>query len=198
MKEMFTTFEISQFCDVFMTTVANWIDNGKLPAHRTPGGHRRVKRQDLLAFLTRYGMPVPEELLEKMERKVLIVDDDLHTVELLQKAFAQSPNLVLRTARDGFEAGKQVVVFRPHVLIIDVVLPVLDGLQVCQNMKRDPVTRDIRIIVCTGHSDEATRRDFEKLGVDLYLEKPLDLRSLLSQVEDLAAQAAAAQPLKAV
>jgi excisionase family DNA binding protein len=197
MKETFTTFEISQFCNVFMTTVANWIDNGKLAAYRTPGGHRRVKRRDLLDFLTKYGMPVPEELLEKTERKVLIVDDNLEMLEMLERLFARNPNLVVRSAHDGFEAGKQVVVFRPDVLIIDVVLPGLDGLQVCRDMKSDPITRDIRIVVTTGHSDPLTRQEFEKLGVDLYLEKPLDLEPLLRQVEALAATAAS-RPLKAV
>lgn len=185
-KETFTTFEISQFCNVFITTVANWIDEGKLPAYRTPGGHRRVNRRDLLEFLSKYGMPVPEALLETAEKKILVVDDNAEMVELLRQALLkQNPRHIVRTAGDGFEAGKQVAVFQPHVVILDIVLPGLDGLQVCQNIRKDPATRGMHVIVITGHDEKDTRAAFDRLGVDAYMQKPVNIQKLLARVQEL-------------
>lgn len=186
MKETFTTFEISQFCNVFITTVANWIDEGKLPAYRTPGGHRRVVRRDLLEFLGKYGMPIPETLLESGEKKILVVDDNPDMVEIVKSAlFRDNPQYIIRTADNGFEAGKQVAVFRPHVAILDVVLPGLDGLQVCQNLRKDPLTSSIHVIVITGHDEKSTREEFKKLGVDDYMEKPLNMEKLTARVKEI-------------
>lgn len=186
MKDTFTTFEISQFCNVFITTVANWIDEGKLPAYRTPGGHRRVMRKDLLDFLAKYEMPVPEALLESNEKKILVVDDNPETVEMIKQALQkQNPAYILRTADNGFEAGKQVAVFRPHIVILDVVLPGLDGLQVCQNIRKDPLTSGIHVIIITGHDEKSTREEFHHLGIDAYMEKPLDLVKLTGRVIEI-------------
>src|SRR5688572_21704399 len=172
-KETFTTFEISRYCNVFVTTVANWIDEGKLPAYRTPGGHRRVMRRDLLDFMAKYNIPVPDDLSDSREMKVLVVDDDADMVQIVTDALLrQDPAYVIRTADNGFEAGKQVATFRPHVVILDVVLPGLDGLQVCRNLRQDPLTRDIRVIVISGRDVEATSREFSGLGVEAFLQKP--------------------------
>lgn len=185
-KETYTTFEISQFCNVFITTVSNWVDEGKLPAYRTPGGHRRVKRQDLLIFLEKYGMPVPHELLESQEKKILIVDDNPETVEMLKSLLkTQNANYIIRTADNGFEAGKQVVSFHPDLLILDVVLPGWNGIQVCQNLRRDPATRDIRVIVMTGHDGMDSHEEFMRLKVDAFMEKPFEIPDFSEKVKDI-------------
>ncbi len=185
-KEIFTTFEISQFCNVFITTVANWIDEGKLPAYRTPGGHRRVVRRDLLNFLEKYGIPIPEALLANDEKKILVVDDNPDMVDIIVQALQRSnPHYIIRTANNGFEAGKQVVTFRPHVAILDVVLPGLDGLQLVQNLRKDPLTKPMHVIVITGHDERSTRKEFQNLDVDAYMEKPLSLDLLVKRVSEV-------------
>lgn len=69
-EKPFTTFEVSKMCGVGHTTVSYWVDEGKLPAYRTPGGHRRITREDLLGFLKQYRIPVPRRL-EQMADSVL-------------------------------------------------------------------------------------------------------------------------------
>jgi len=186
MKETFTTYEISQICNVFVSTVANWVDEGKLPAYRTPGGHRRVLKKDLSDFLLKYHMPIPNLLLEQEEKKILIVDDDSRVVKLTRNALLKrDPSYVISTASDGFEAGKQVISFKPHVVILDIVLPGLDGFEVCQNMKRDPTTAGISVIVITGHDEPSMRQQFKNLGIDDYLVKPMNLDQLADKVQEL-------------
>ena len=87
-KKTFTTFDIAGMLDVYPTTVADWIDNGKLKAFTTPGGHRRVNSEDLLEFLKKYNMPIPAEMVSSEnteKKKILIVDDDPKFVKSIEK-----------------------------------------------------------------------------------------------------------------
>ncbi len=61
-NDILTTYEVSKLCNVTLATVVNWIGQGMIPAYKTPGGHRRIKREDLIEFLKKYKMPIPEEL----------------------------------------------------------------------------------------------------------------------------------------
>ena len=75
-KDFYTTHEISRFCNVYPTTVINWIKDGLLPAYTTPGGHRRIKKIDLVKLMKKNNMPVPDELAKSGKNKVLVIDDD--------------------------------------------------------------------------------------------------------------------------
>src|SRR5437773_11375754 len=81
-RSFLTTFEISEICEVNPTTVQNWVRENKLRAFVTPGGHRRVRRGDLIAFLKKFGMPLPRGL-EDEDRLVLVVDDARDICNLL-------------------------------------------------------------------------------------------------------------------
>src|SRR5206468_10950559 len=81
-RSFLTTFEISEMCEVNPTTVQNWVRENKLRAFVTPGGHRRVGREDLMAFLKKFGMPLPRGL-ENEHRLVLVVDDEQEICNLL-------------------------------------------------------------------------------------------------------------------
>src|SRR5512146_1875037 len=75
MQGFYTTFEAARLLGVSLPTVVNWIKARRLKAHRTPGGHRRIGREDLAAFIVRHGMPMPDELTGALpaRRKALVV-----------------------------------------------------------------------------------------------------------------------------
>jgi len=81
-KSFLTTFEISQICEVNPTTVQNWVKGKKLKAYVTPGGHRRVRREDLISFMREFGMPIPTQL-GGAPTFILIVDDEKDIIDLL-------------------------------------------------------------------------------------------------------------------
>lgn len=66
-NNVLTTFQISQYCQVNISTVIHWVKTNKLPAYRTPGGHRRVSREDFIAFLKKYNLPVPSIFQEQVK-----------------------------------------------------------------------------------------------------------------------------------
>ncbi len=186
-RKTFTTFDIAKLCDVYPTTVANWIDEGKLNAFSTPGGHRRVNGKDLLKFLKKYKMPVPEELLAQksgFKKKILIVDDDpkvLRSItEVLKKKRGKDK---IYTAVDGFEAGQAVIEFGPDLVILDIMLPGINGFKVCENIREK--NKKVKIIAVTGYDTEENKNKILAAGADAYFPKPLKINELLMCMHDL-------------
>ncbi len=186
-KTIFTTFIIAKLLDVYPTTIANWIDQGKLKAFSTPGGHRRVANKDLLEFLKKYKMPVPDELIilkSPNKKKVLIVDDDPKVLKSIAAVLKKkSKKYTVFTATDGFEAGQAVIELKPDLMILDIMLPGIDGFKVCRTTRKK--NKEIKIIAVTGYHDEKNKKKILSAGADFYLRKPINIDELLNRMNDL-------------
>lgn len=179
-----TTGEITRYCQVAHFTVSTWIKAGKLRAYRTPGGHHRVRQDDFLAFLTTYRLPVPEEFAAQPAPRILVVDDDQAVVDLLTQVLRQE-NYQVQAAADGYEAGLQMATFRPHLLVLDLVMPRVNGLDLCARVKREPLTQGVKIIAMTAYVEEGQMEQALAVGADVCLEKPFRLEPLLQEVHRL-------------
>ncbi len=180
----YTTGEIAEFCDVTINAVKKWIAAGKLPAFRTPGGHYRIERRDFRAFVEKYKLHVKDRL-PKDEKKILIVDDEAHVLEFIKGALeASDEGYEIETARDGFEALIKIGSFHPGLLILDIMMPRLDGFEVCRRIKAESATKDIRILAVTAYGPDEMEK-IKKCGADLCLAKPLSLKDLLLGVNRL-------------
>src|SRR5512136_1672435 len=102
-KSVFTTFEAAKLCHVSPLSIINWVNAGKLPAFRTPGGHRRIRRDDLIRFMKESGIPVPDAMRDGSGRaKVLVVDDEPSIRRVLDEYLSGRPNpYTVATAADG-------------------------------------------------------------------------------------------------
>lgn len=177
-KKGYSTFEISKICGVYPTTVINWINQGKLKAYSTPGGHHRVTKEDLIKFLKEYNFPIPPELEDK--KKVFIVDDDEIFRETLFKAFSKKSE-IFETSKysDGYEALISVGKNKPHLMIIDIVMPKMDGLTLIKKLKENKEFSDIKIIVVSGEEIEDDKLNEIKNLTDGFFKKPIDIKNLL-------------------
>jgi len=116
MEEIFTVFQASKYCQVSSKTIINWIDAGHIDAYRTVGGHRRIEKANLEAFMRKQGIPIPEDEKVVERKRILIVDDDPIIVETLVQALEEDEHdYEIISASDGFEAGIQVNHFKPHL-----------------------------------------------------------------------------------
>lgn len=185
MKETYTTFEIGRICSVYPTTVINWIKEGKLPSFATPGGHRRVKRDDLAGFLKKYGLPLPPEFLdEKGVVRILIVDDDLEMVNLIKMVLeSEGEHWSIQSVTTGFGAGAKIFEWQPHLILLDFLMPDIDGFEVCRMLRGNPKTKHAKIIAITGLRGEEEKRKVFESGVTDYLPKPFQNRDLVSMVK---------------
>jgi two-component system alkaline phosphatase synthesis response regulator PhoP len=115
--------------------------------------------------------------------KILIVDDEEEFVELLKFRLA-SLNVEFIIAGNGVQALSQARLSRPDIILLDILLPDLDGISVCEILKRQPSTRKIPIIFMSALSSEVTRRTVAMQAEDFFT-KPLDLPRLQQRIFDL-------------
>lgn len=183
-----TTHEISQYLHVDFKTVINWCEEGKLHAYKTPGGHRRVQPDDFLTFLQQYSLPVPPKFEGRVKGtlKILIVDDEEQVRRVIRRSLRRHiPYAELFEAQDGFEAGKLILDTLPHLVILDLKLPGVDGFRVCANIKQDQRFRGTKILAVTGQNTEENKQKIIKEGADDYLPKPFDIKVLIEKVFNL-------------
>ncbi len=192
-KAVFTTFETAKLCHVSPLSIINWVNAGRLPAFRTPGGHRRIRREDLIRFMKDNGIPLPTELQEGSgKERVLVVDDEEAIRELLAEHLKQrTPSYEVVTASDGFEAGRLVATFKPDVVLLDLRMPGVDGFQVCRTIKAVPESAGTAVIAMTGfYSPEIEARILE-CGALRCFAKPVDPETLAGSIDGVFEQRAA-------
>ncbi|MGC8729347.1 MAG: response regulator [Elusimicrobiales bacterium] len=184
-KKGFTTFQISKICGVYPTTVINWINQGKLKAYVTPGGHHRVTYEELISFLKEYNFPIPKELLTT-KKKIYVVDDDEIFVRLVSKIFLKKKDLFdIFTFKDGYEALMNIKNDMPDLVVIDLVMPVMDGPTFCKKIKSEEEFKNIKIIAVTGEVlTEAKIQELKKI-TDGVFKKPIEPEEFLKFVSKL-------------
>ena len=184
--EILTVSQASKYCKVSSKTIINWIDQGHIKAYKTVGGHRRIKKEDLDKFLKEKGMPLPEEPKAEEKKKILVVDDDRIIVETIVQSLEEDEyGYEMISASDGFEAGLQVNHFKPDLMILDIMMPDINGYEVCQKIKSNPETRDIKIIVLSAYLDDEAFKQMKENGADACFSKPLPLEQLKYEVAKL-------------
>jgi excisionase family DNA binding protein len=186
-----TTSQVARLCRVTANTVANWIDAGRLPAHRTPGGHRRVRRDDLARFMDEAGMPRPDTLAADGLRRALVVDPDQAEAARLESFLCSfDPEAEVRVAHDGFEAGRLAETHRPGLVLLDLDLPGVSGLEVCRSLvegrRADPLSGETVVVGIAAHGTDEALRGALAAGALACLERPLDLERLRNLLERLA------------
>jgi len=182
-KRNLSTFAVASLLEVDPGSVVNWVDEGMLKAHRTPGGHRRVAREDLLAFLREHKMPIPKQLRASPVR-VVVVDDEPDMASMMARAIgAAHPEYEIAEANDGFQAGALIATACPDVVVLDLRMPGMDGFEVCRMIKSREDTSRAAVIAVTAYPSEESEREILECGASLCLNKPLDLPALVAQVE---------------
>ncbi len=188
----FTTFQVAKFLGVSPPTVVNWVNSGLLVAHRTPGGHRRLRSEDVAMFARAYNYPVPPQLGESSApepsggRRVMIVDDERDFAQTVADYLQLKGGYEVEVADSGFSAGLTLARFRPTVVLMDILMPDMDGFEVLRMLRQDPEMRHTPVIACTAYRDPAMEERARAEGFDGYLEKPIKFETLLELVEESA------------
>ena len=181
MKTVFTTGEAAKVCKVSQQTIIRCFDNGQLKGFRVPGSRfRRIPREALYKFLRENG--IPTDALESGKRKVLVVDDDVELVELIQRVLLDDGRFEVRTVNNGFDAGMMVKEYRPDLIVLDVMLPDINGKEVCQRVRSDANMEEVRILCISGMIEDDKIQDLKLAGADDFLHKPFDLDDLIDRM----------------
>ncbi len=181
MKTVFTTGEAAKICKVSQQTIIRCFDNGQLKGFRVPGSRfRRIPREALYKFMKDNG--IPTDALESGKRKVLLVDDDAELVEVMNKFLDEDGRFEVRIASNGFDAGMMVKEYRPDIIVLDVMLPDINGKEVCHRVRADTTLEDVRILCISGMIEEDKIQELRLAGADKFLHKPFDVEELIDEM----------------
>jgi len=184
MKAVFTTGEAADVCKVSQQTIIRCFDSGRLRGFRVPGSRfRRIPRDALLAFMKENG--IPPDSLDSGKRKILVVDDDPEIVELFVDVLERDGRFEVKTAATGYDAGVATQEFMPDLVILDYMLPDVNGNVVCQTIRKNPNFEHMKIIIVSGVVNQDEINDLLKAGADDFVKKPFNIEKLIERVGEL-------------
>jgi excisionase family DNA binding protein len=176
--KLLTPGQTARLLGVSPITVRNWARKGLLPANVTAGGHRRFEHAAVMTFAQSRNMLIFP--LEERDTRILVVEDDQQfaafVVEVL-RTIDSSAEIII--ACDGFDAGRKIQSFVPDIVLLDLMLPGIDGFSLCNNLKSDPLTQRIRVIAMSGYAKEQNIERILSAGAETCLEKPFSRADIL-------------------
>lgn len=183
-KRIFTTGEAAEVCKVSQQTIIRCFDAGRLGGFRVPGSKfRRIPRADLIKFMI--DNEIPTDVLETGIKRLLVVDDEKPIVELFQDLLGRDQRFDVKTASTGYDAGMMTENFKPHLIILDYMLPDVNGNIVCQRIRERDEFRETKIIIVSGVVNQPEIDALLKSGADEFIKKPFNIQHLMSRVNAL-------------
>ena len=186
MKKVFSTGEAAAICKVSQQTIIRCVDSGRVQGFRVPGSRfRRIPRESLIKFMKDNDIPL--DLLDSGKRKVLVVDDDPEIVELMVDVLERDGRFEIRTASSGYDAGVLTLEHRPELIILDYMLPDVNGNVVCKTIRGNKAFEHIKIIIVSGVVNQDEVEQLLKVGADAFLQKPFSIDELVGMMAELLA-----------
>ncbi len=184
-KSVYTTGEAAQICGLSQQTIIRCFDNGQLEGFKVPGSKfRRIPRSSLLKFMKEHNIPM--EGFEDDHIRVLVVDDDPEIVELFTDVLKSDGRFEVKTASTGYDAGIETQQFMPDVVILDYLLPDVNGNVVCKTIKDNPELSHIKILIISGVVNRSEVDELMKAGADEFIKKPFNIENVVKTITRLA------------
>ncbi len=183
-KRIFTTGEAAEICKVSQQTIIRCFDSGRLTGFRVPGSKfRRIPREELLRFMRLNNIPL--DIIEGATRRVLVVDDDQAILDLFTDVLTRDGRFEVKTASTGYDAGLATEAFKPHLIVLDYMLPDVNGNIVCQRIRTNQAYKDMRIVFVSGVVNQDEVKGLIAAGADDFVKKPFDIKALVARMADL-------------
>lgn len=185
--QIYSALEVANMCGVVNQTAINWIRGGHLTAFNTPGGQFRVYKDDLLDFINKRGMRVPEALLDNEPaanwKSLIIIDDDVGLNNAIYAYMTKNiSDLTVYQSFDGFDAGAQLVDKKPGFVLLDLALPGVNGQEICRKIKTDAAFGKPYVMVITALDEPGLEETLYSFGADKFFRKPLVLSTLVEAI----------------
>jgi len=183
-KQVFTTGEAADICKVSQQTIIRCFDSGRLQGFRVPGSKfRRIPRAELLRFMK--ANDIPTDVLESTRKRILVVDDDEQIVELFLDVLGRDDRFDVRSAGTGYDAGMLTEQFKPHLILLDYMLPDINGNIVCDRVRANPDLASTKIIIVSGVVKREEIDQLLKGGADDFVKKPFNINELVDRMAEL-------------
>ncbi len=183
-KQVFTTGEVAEVCQISQQTVIRCFDNARIKGFRIPGSRfRRVPREFLVLFMKENGIPLSR--LQRGKKRILVVDDDPDIVEMLTDLLQRDGRFEVQTARTGYDAGLMTQQFNPDAMILDYMLPDINGNVVLETVRKTPALAHIKVILVSGAVNPEEVQALLNAGANDFIKKPFDIDHLIARIAEL-------------
>jgi excisionase family DNA binding protein len=184
MKEVFTTGEAADVCQVSQQTIIRCFDAGRIRGFRVPGSRfRRIPRDALIQFMR--DNKIPLDRLQSGKARVLLVDDDEEIVNLFSDALKRDGRFDIRTALTGYAAGIATQEFNPDLIILDYMLPDINGNVVCKTIRQNPTFAHMKIVFISGVVNRDEIEDLLRAVADDFVQKPFHMGELIEKISKM-------------
>ncbi len=190
--EQYSSFQIGKMLNVSRQAVNQWIDKGYMNSYRTPGGHRRVRKESLLDFLHERKMPVPSGLMENRDDSnlgmrapvIYLVDDDTSFLLGMEHVFSQQiSHGEIVSYGNGYDALVAIGARTPDLLVMDLKISGLNGAEIVRHLQNNEMTRSLPIVVVTECDiTPQWRSSILQMGVEAIYTKELPVAQIGEQI----------------
>ncbi len=181
-KDVLTTGEVAKLCNVAPRTVSKWFDSGQLKGYRIPGSKdRRIPLSNLMQFMKAHGIPL--DGVHSGKTRVLIVDDESDTADVLHRVLGEQANYEVKCAKSAFEAGMECERFRPHVVLLDLHLGESDASNFAEVVHTNEDLVMTRVIAMSGKLTDGQAAGLRGRGFESFLKKPFQVRQVIQAIE---------------
>jgi excisionase family DNA binding protein len=174
-----TLGQAAKYLGVAQSTIRKWTDSGRVPAFKTPGGHRRYRQRDLDSFLEHSG-----QTSEPTGPVVLIVDDD-QGVRAFVRANLELEGYTVREAGSADEGLASLEDRLPDLILLDVMMPQVDGWEMLRRVQERHGVGSIPVIMFSGKVDEGSMAEATERGASGFLAKGFDLQQLIESTKQM-------------
>jgi excisionase family DNA binding protein len=177
-ERVYTTVDLAKVCKVSLRTAIRWVDEGRLTSFRTPGGHRRVREEDLVRFLDRYQIPFSVKPSGE-KKKILVVESRRFLEGLLKQILRRSSDThEIIVAGDLYESGIKIGLLQPDLVILGTIPKGQEIVKFCRSLRRIPEAKSTKIIVLSEKVAGGTMQELLSLGVHAVIDKPHTIEDL--------------------
>jgi excisionase family DNA binding protein len=183
-KAVFTTGEAATICKLSQQTIIRCFDSGQLEGFRVPGSKfRRIPRDRLIEFMKKNKIPL--DGMDDGRVRVLVVDDDPDIVELFVDVLKGDGRFEVATASTGYDAGVMTQQLMPDVVVLDYMLPDVNGDVVCRTIRENPELSSIKILIISAVIDRGDIDRLKQAGADDFIKKPFNIQNVVQRILEL-------------
>ena len=183
-KAVYTTGEAAEICKLSQQTIIRCFDSGQLKGFRVPNSKfRRIPRDALIEFMKKNSIPM--DGMDDDRIRVLVVDDDPQIVELFVDVLESDGRFEVATAKTGFDAGVMTLKLRPDIVVLDYMLPDINGNVVCRTIRENQDLADTRILIISGVVNPSEIEKLKEAGADDFIKKPFNIENVVDRIVEL-------------
>lgn len=183
-KSVYTTGEAAEVCRLSQQTIIRCFDSGQLQGFRVPGSKfRRIPRDMLVKFMKLNNIPL--EGIENDKIRVLVVDDEAQIVELFVDVLQADGRFEVATAATGYDAGVLTQQFAPDIVVLDYMLPDINGNVVCKTLRENSDLAHIKVLIISGVANPAEIDKLKAAGADDFIKKPFNIENVIKRIVEL-------------